>query len=172
MDDAVEPVIAFASMAARTGWSRTTLDHFCAAHGISEEERLQRWPSGVRSLGRQFNQHADAATLAHFDRAGPLPLSEVMRRRFDDNEHLKRAVRSLAWSDARHPLDTLARTARTAELMWRCQDRPLRASSVFYPLRVWALVVLYSACVMIWLGGRDSTLRAAVRVSARALGAH
>lgn len=172
MDDAAEQLIAFALMAASAGWSGPTLDRFCAAHGISETERRRRWPDGIRSLGRQFNQHADAVTLAGFERVGPLPLSEVMLMRFRENENLKSAVRSLAWSDARHPLDTLARTAHTAKLMWRCQDRPLRASSVFYPLRLWGLVALYSACVMIWLGGHDRTLRAAARLSARILGAH
>lgn len=169
-----EAEVAFAAIAAREGWREATLDRFCVEYGISDAQRRLRWPEGIRTIGWRLNELADATMLSHLKRSGPLPLSEVLHRRFRDNEPLRRSVRRLACSDAFHPLDTWVRTARTADLMWQCQDEPLSASDSRLRLRRWALVILYSGCVIVWLAerpGRGKALRAAIRLTIIALGA-
>lgn len=158
-------------MAARCGWSTTTLDIFCRERGIGDEERRRRWPDGIRSLGRQLNAYADAQTRIAFPVDGATPLSAVLSRRFEANEPLKAAVLRLAASDLLHPLDTLDRTASSAVLFWRCHDHT--ATRAISGLRIGALVVLYSAAVLVWFCDRPPAyrrLRSMIRFAAFVLG--
>jgi ubiquinone biosynthesis protein COQ9 len=167
-------VIAFAELAARTGWKASSLRLFCESHAISKADALAMWPHGIRSIAWRLNEYADSKTLANFEAFGPLPLSEVMLKRFAENEWLRSSVGALARSDAMHPINTLARTASTAKIMWRCQNNAAPDSFFGKRVRVCALVVLYSACVLVWLGDKSlskSGLTRAVRWSALMLGA-
>jgi hypothetical protein len=104
---------------------------------------------------------------------GSSTLSGLILGRFVDNEPLKGAVGRLAQSDAMHPFDTLARTARTARAMWQCL-------SVLNPrtdgpgwLRVWALTIMYSVFVLVWLTDcsiSQKAVRTAVHFGVRLLG--
>jgi len=168
-------VLAFARQAGHDGWNTTAFRRFCFARGLSAEEMHARWPMGARSLGWDLNHYADNVMSARFDKMGPAPLSEIILNRFDDHASIKQAVRRLARSDAFHPMDTLTRTAQTARAMWRFQDRPMPRSILGRQFKTWSLVVLYSACVLVWLA--DSTisqqpLRRAIRLSVKILGAH
>lgn len=168
-------VLAFAQEAGNNGWNTAAFRRFCFARGISAEEMHARWPAGVRSLGWDLNHYADNVMSARFDKTGPAPLSKIILDRFDDNAPIKQAVRHLAQSDAFHPVDTLARTARTAKAMWRFQDRPMPRSVFGQRVKTWSLVVLYSACVLVWLADgsiSQQPLRRAIRLSVKILGAH
>jgi hypothetical protein len=167
-------VLAFAGAAARQGWSSRTLRTFCEENHISPEERRRRWPRGVRSLGRSLNALADAETLAACDRNSPQPLSSVLLGRFEANEPLKAAVRSLAVSDMLHPLDTIRRTVKTASLFWRCQDPPPSRSSLVQAVKTGALVMFYSLAVIVWFCDSPPAyrrLRRMIRFTLLALGA-
>ncbi len=125
------------------------------------------WPEGVRSLGRQFNDHADVQMLARWADS-PATLRDVLRARFDDNEAFKPAVLRLAGSDFFHPVDTLMRTRKTAGLMWTCRASRRAPGEI----TTWLLVCLYSLCVLVWLadGVGQKATRCAVAIAAAALG--
>ncbi|WP_281849548.1 hypothetical protein [Dyella sp. GSA-30] len=168
-------VLAFAQEAGHDGWNTTALRRFCFARGLSAEEMHARWPAGARSLGWDLNHYADNVMSVRFDTRGPAPLSEIILNRFNDQTPIKRAVRRLAQSDALHPVDTLTRTAQTARAMWRFQDRPMPRSILGRQFKTWSLVVLYSACVLVWLADgsiSQQLLRRAIRLSVKILGAH
>lgn len=170
-----ELVLAFAQDAGHNGWHTTAFRRFCFTRGISAEEMHARWPAGVRSLGWDLNHYADNVMCARFDKTGPAPLSKIILDRFADHAPIKQAVRRLALSDALHPVDTLVRTARTAKAMWRLQDRPMPRSVLARQLKIWSLVVLYSACVLVWLADGSISqrpLRKAIHLSVKILGAH
>lgn|GEM_PF-4798500 len=174
--DEAEPalVLAFARKAACCGWSDRTLRAFCRENAISDVELNRRWPKGVRSLGRELNAHADGQTRAASEASGPRPLSRVLMHRFETNEPLKDSVRRLAMSDLVHPIDTVGRTTTTAALFLRCSDAPPYRSRVELCAQTAILVLLYSVAVLVWLSDKPPTyerLRAAVRLTARALGA-
>ena len=146
--------IAFARIAARCGWRAEVLSRFGARRGLSDEVRRQLWPKGVRSVAWELNALADAATRAAFRGNPAARTSAIIVARFDQNRPLKRAVRRLARSDLFHPVDTLKRTAVTAELMWEC-----RAGRT--PLTSWRrarLVAAYCLVVLLWLA--DPSLEA------------
>jgi hypothetical protein len=159
VEDAQLIVLGFAHDAATTGWNSRTLNQFCERHNISPQERLRRWPAGVRSLGWELNDYADNQMISEFGSNGPHALSAVLMNRFAVNAALKSAVRSLAWSDLLHPIGTLRRTAKTAELMWRCENGARSRSKFDDVARVWLLVVVYSLCVLAWLCDRSSEHR-------------
>lgn len=170
-----ELVSEFAHMAATHGWKPSTLRTFCAANNISPTDMHARWPQGIRSVARQFNAQADLVMIARANALGTMTLSRLILERFADNEPLKRAVGSLARSDALHPFDTMARTAQTARAMWRCLSLSKTPPGGPGWLRVWGLTVMYSACVLVWLGDRSTSqvaVRWAVRLGVRALGAY
>lgn len=159
--------VAFAEGPGRTGWTVTALSAFSVAHGLSPNRQQVMWPRGVRSVGHDLNAWADAEMVAEFEREGARPLSEVIATRFAAHYRLKPAVGQLARSDAFHPLDTLRRTHATALAMWRCAGEPPNGRS-------WPLVLLYSACVLVWLADPEPLsprLRRVVNASTRLLGA-
>ena len=160
--------LEFARSAGRSGWTNDAFRRFCAAHSIEPGEIRRRWPQGVRSAAREFSAMADSRTAERASRAGLAPLSEVLVRRFEENEGFKASVRRLAWSDLFHPVDTFDRTVRTARTMWRCQSEPAPRSVV----GAWWLACLYSACVLLWLSDRPPyrRLRRAARLAARLSG--
>lgn len=160
-------VMDFAAHAATAGWTAAALRAFCVERGISSEEQAALWPAGVRSLGRQFNDKADAQMLLRWSDA-PGSLREVLQARFDDNAAFKGAVLRLAGSDLFHPVDTLMRTYKTAGLMWMCRaSRPAPGK-----IGTWLLVCLYSLCVLVWLADdhEQKATRRAVSVVAAVLG--
>jgi ABC-type ATPase involved in cell division len=67
-------------------------------------------------------------------------------------------VRRLAWSDLFHPVDTLKRTAATAELMWECRAGRTKLTAS----RRARLIAAYCLVVLLWLadrsGARPATL--------------
>jgi hypothetical protein len=169
-----ELVREFAQLAGTRGWKFATLTSFCAANDISPLEMRGLWPKGIRSVAWQLNERADSAMLDRSGVLGTATLSELILTRFADNESLKTSVRNLALSDALHPLDTLARTARTAGNMWRCLRRPGFESGDPGWIRVWGLTFMYSACVVVWLLDQSKSqraVRAAIDLGVRALGA-
>jgi len=144
-------VLEFANRAAASGWSDASLNEFCAELGISGNERKARWPDGARSLGRELTKLADLRMLQRFRSIAEPSMAEILLSRFSQNAALKPAVASLAWSDVRHPIDTLARTRRTAHFMWRCYRRPRWSARLGRGVDAWLLTLAYSLCVMVWL---------------------
>lgn len=171
MEEAQQFAIAFAGFAAEAGWTPRALAAFCDRRGIPPAERRRRWPQGVRSVGWDLNAYADAQMVADGELEHRRSLREILLRRFDANAAFKPAVRRLAWSDLRHPCGTLRRTASTAELMWLCRDGALPLPGVRGRAKVWGLVVVYCACVIVWLcdGSPDQALtrRAVVALTPR-----
>ncbi|MDO9223772.1 MAG: hypothetical protein Q7U20_08695 [Caulobacter sp.] len=154
-------VEAFAREASRSGWTRATLRRFCADRGIGEAETAERWPDGVRGLGRAFNDDADARMKGALEGLPGLTLTGILMARFAQNADRKGAVARLAWSDLFHPLDTLGRTARTARLMLAMRSEKQGGSATS------RLVLAYCLAVLVWLGDRtvDQRLtRRAVRL--------
>ena len=160
----------FAEIAIVDGWNDRTLAQFCRAHLISLNEQRQRWPKGVRSVAREFNDHADRVMLEGMLRDPAASLSEVMLRRFEDNEGFKESVRRLAWSDLFHPIDTFSRTMVTARHMVRGPA----ATAPIGQAKIWWLALLYSICVLIWFADRPpySRLRRAIDAAARMCSYH
>ena len=143
--------LAFARIAARCGWRNEALERYGARRGLSAEARKGLWPKGVRSVAWELNALADAVTRAAFrDRPG-VSTSTIIAARLDQNRSLKRAVSRLARSDLFHPVDTLRRTAVTAELMWECRTGGAPPTS----LRRARLVAAYSIVVLLWLADRS-----------------
>jgi hypothetical protein len=141
----------FANRAAASGWSDASLNLLCAELGISESEQKGWWPDGARSLGRDLTNLADLRMLQRFRNIAEPSLAEIFLSRFAQNAALKPAVASLAWSDVRHPIDTLARTRRTAHFMWRCYRRPRWRARLGRGLDAWLVALAYSLCVIVWL---------------------
>ncbi len=164
-------VLHFAAHAATAGWTPAALRSFCADRRISGEEQAARWPAGVRSLGRQLNDYADAQMLLRWSDT-PGSLRDVLQARFDDNEVVKPAVLRLARSDFFHPIDTLMRTRKTAGLMWTCRTTRRVPGGLWGAARSWQLVCLYSLCVLVWLanGREQAATRRAVAIVATMLG--
>ncbi|WP_426269381.1 hypothetical protein ACN9MB_14540 [Dyella kyungheensis] len=173
MESSPALIIEFAHIAATHGWKRSTLRSFCTANGISLAGMRAQWPMGIRSVARQLNAQADAVMVARARVLGSPTLSGLILGRFADNEPLKGAVGRLAQSDAMHPFDTLARTARTARAMWQCLSvRNPRTGGPGW-LRVWALTIMYSVFVLVWLTDRSisqKAVRTAVHFGVRLLG--
>jgi hypothetical protein len=168
-------IIEFAHIAETHGWKPSTLRSFCTANGISPADMRALWPRGIRSVARQLNAQADAVMIARARVLGSSTLSGLILGRFADNGPLKGAVGSLARSDAMHPIDTLARTAQTARAMWQCLGicNPQPGGPGW--LRVWALTIMYSMFVLVWLTDRSRSQRAvwsAVHFGVRVLGEH
>ena len=159
MDDSRRLAIEFAHYAATAGWTRRALAQFCEQRGIPDSDRDRRWPDGPRSLGWSLNDNADDQMLADLIANGPRPLPQIMLQRFHANAALKSAVRSLAWSDVFGPVGTLRRTAKTANLMGQCSDPTWPPAPPWRFVQVWALVLAYSLCVLVWLGDRTADLR-------------
>jgi hypothetical protein len=118
---------------------------------MSRDEAKARWPSGARSLGWGFNNLADRNMLELFSSIAAPSMAEMFLARFSQNRALKPAIAKLALSDLMHPIDTLARTKRTADLMWRCHGRQRRTSRLGKGIDCWLVVSMYSLCVVIWL---------------------
>lgn len=150
----------FAIYAGTRGWTEDSLRQFCADHGISGDERRKRWPAGVRSVGWELNDFADKNMLDLFVGASQPSMGEIIASRFAQNRDIRPAVARLALSDLWHPIDTLARTRRTARLMWRCYGRSRWSHRLGKVLDCWLLVLVYSVCVSIWL--LDKSARAVV----------
>lgn len=144
-------VLEFASRAAAGGWSDASLNRLCSELGISDDERKRRWPYGARSLGRDLTNLADVKMLQRFRNIANPSMAEIFLSRFSQNAALKPAVASLAWSDVRHPIDTLTRTRRTAHFMWRCYRRPRWSARLGRGLDAWLVALAYSLCVIVWL---------------------
>jgi hypothetical protein len=144
-------VVEFASCAAAHGWNDESLIRLCAERGISDDERKRRWPDGVRSLGRDLTNFADRRMLRRFRNIIKPSMAEIFLFRFSQNAALKTAVASLAWSDVRHPIDTLARTRRTAHFMWHCYRRPRWRARLGRGFDAWLVTLAYSMCVIVWL---------------------
>ena len=144
-------VLEFANRAAARGWSDASLNELCAERGISDGERKRRWPDGTRSLGRELTKVADLRMLQRFRSIANPSMAEIFLSRFSQNAALKPAVASLAWSDVRHPIDTLTRTRRTAHFMWRCYRRPRWSARMGRGLDAWLVALAYSLCVIVWL---------------------
>jgi len=148
-----------------TTWNAAALRGFCTQRGIAEDREKALWPRGVRSLARDLNEAADERMLRRWQNETPT-LYDVLVWRFADNESLRPAVAALARSDLWHPADTLARTGITARRM-------LRLAGKSGEIRVWLLVLAYSAAVLVWLldgsAGRRATT-SACRAAAMALG--
>ena len=164
-------VLEFANRAAARGWSDVALSELCAELGISDDERKRRWPDGTRSVGRELTNFADLQMLHRFRSIANPSMVEIFLSRFSQNAALKPAVASLAWSDVRHPIDTLRRTRRTAHLMWRCHRRPRWSARPGRDLDAWLVALAYSLCVIVWLvdpteGERltERTVRGSLRV--------
>lgn len=143
--------ICFARAAAREGWRRSLLLRLCERRGISGAERDLRWPRGVRSVARELNAEADRRTVAYFRERRAEQMAEIILARFEDNRRLKPSVRRLAWSDLRHPIDTLHRTAQTSRAMWRCHVSGASAGTAKH----YRLTLAYSLCVLVWLADRS-----------------
>jgi hypothetical protein len=144
-------VLEFANRAAARGWNDASLNQLCAELGISESERRGRWPDGARSLGRDLTNLADLRMLQRFGNIAEPSMAEIFLSRFSQNAALKPAVASLAWSDVRHPIDTPARTRRTAHFMLRCYRRPRRRTRLGRGLDAWLVALAYSLSVIVWL---------------------
>jgi hypothetical protein len=86
-------------------------------------------------------------------------MASIFHSRFAQNRDLRPAVAKLALSDLRHPIDTLARTRKTARLMWRCYGRQRWASRLGNAIDCWLLVLVYSLCVAVWLLDRSADER-------------
>ena len=161
--------IAFARHASANGWNRNSLRRFCADHGISRNERRWRWPAGVRTLGWQLNAVADRRMLDSAKGAPRASMGEIFASRFAQNRELKPAVARLALSDLVHPIDTLKRTKRTADLMWLCYGGPRSSNRIGRDLDTWLLVLVYSLCVVVWLLDTSSGDRITGRTTRAAL---
>jgi len=143
--------LEFATYASTSGWTEDALSRFCADRGISSDERSKHWPAGVRSLGWELNELADHNMLDQFTSSSVPCMGDIFLSRFLRNQDLKPAVAKLALSDLRHPIDTLARTRRTARLMWQCYGRPRWSSRLGRGVDTWLLLFAYSLCVVVWL---------------------
>jgi hypothetical protein len=144
-------VINFAEYAGINGWNNHALTKFCRLVGISDGDRNQRWPKGVRTLGWELNSIADRKTLERFQNRSSASMVEIVLSRFEENAALKSSVKALAVSDIKNPWDTLLRTAQTADLMWRCCNKPRWPGRMGRRLDTWLVVIVYSFCVIIWL---------------------
>jgi hypothetical protein len=82
--------------------------------------------------------------------SGP-SMAEMFLSRFSQNRALKPAIAKLALSDLRHPIDTLVRTKKTADLMWRCHGRPRWTSRLGTGIDCWLVASIYSLSAVIWL---------------------
>jgi ubiquinone biosynthesis protein COQ9 len=143
--------LEFARRASKSGWTDDSLRQLCADRGISRDESRTRWPNGARSLGWELNDLADRDMLDQFKSAQGPSMADLFLSRFSQNRALKPAIAKLALSDLRHPIDTLARTKRTADLMWRCHGRPRWTSPLGTGTDGWLVASMYSLCVVIWL---------------------
>lgn len=159
-DERLQLAQEFATAASATGWTGEALSAFCRGRGISIEQEELLWPRGVRSVSWDLNEAADAQMLSVWEGGRP-SLRDVLFRRFSDNEPLRSAVGALARSDFLHPLDTLGRTARTAERMLRISGGG--ASKI----RIGLLTLSYSGAVLVWLADRSPS-RGATRWASRA----
>jgi hypothetical protein len=146
--------LRYAVAAADIGWSQAAFHEFMDAQGVSTDMQLTLWPHGARSAARIMNTLADDEMNRRWATASNARLADIVQQRFADNRPLKRSVARLALSDLVHPLDTLARTAQTADHMLVCRGG-YRATGVMARwCERWALVMAYSACVLVWLADK------------------
>lgn len=149
--------LAFASEAAEAGWSRSAFETFCARHHVGPDERRRFWPQGPRSVARCLNEAADEQMRRAWRDVSRASLADIVLRRFADNHGLKRSVANLARSDLLHPFDTLLRTSRTADQMLLCRGGYRGRGSAARFFERWSLAILYSLCVLIWIGDRTES---------------
>jgi hypothetical protein len=149
--DATNVSLDYAVSAAETGWSNASLRRFLEARGVAADAQRLHWPQGARSAARHLNEVADSEMARRWKAAPSARLSDIVVQRFADNRALRRSVRCLAMSDLVHPFDTLARTAITVDQMMKCRGGYRAASAGGRWRERWALVLAYSALVLIWL---------------------
>lgn len=144
--------MAFATEASEQGWSRSAFEAFCAKRQITPQQQRQLWPRGLRSVARNLNEAADEQMCLAWANVARASLVDIVLRRFADNQSLKPSVARLAKSDLLHPFDTLTRTSQTAERMLLCRGGYRNRTPVGRFVERWSLVVLYSVCVLVWIG--------------------
>lgn len=143
--------LSYAVAAADIGWSQAAFHEFLDARGVSADLRRRFWPQGARSAARVLNAIADDEMMRRWAGVRNARLADIVEKRFADNRLLKGSVARLALSDLVHPFDTLARTARTADQMLRCNGGYRAVRVLGRWCERWALVMAYSACVLVWL---------------------
>ena len=157
--------VNYAVAAADVGWSDETLRAFLDERGVSASAQKAQWPDGARSAGRALNAYADAAMVRRYASTPGASLAEIIAQRFAGNRSFKRSVRRLAQLDFLHPVDTLSRTALTAEQMIQCRGGYRTQGGLGHWLERWFLVLGYSLCVLAWLADKtpdDRKTRGAV----------
>jgi hypothetical protein len=154
MRAAISPdaVMEFARHAGVHGWTRRALRDFPELEG-----------SSPRDVAWALNDIADSEMCRRFQGKLGVSWNELIRYRFIQNAPLKASVMRLARSDIWHPVDTLARTDKTARAMQAC-GAPGGA------IKRSLMVLVYSTCVLVWLVDRTPSQHLtsrAVRLFAR-----
>lgn len=144
-------LLDFAHRAGKAGWTEACLGRFCTEQRISYDDSKRRWPRGVRSLSWELNRLADRNMLNLYKDVPAPSMAEIFLSRFSQNRGFKPAIAKLAWSDLRHPIDTLARTRTTADHMWRCYGRQRWTGRLGAGLDGWLVSATYALCVVVWL---------------------
>ena len=169
MPDSSALTIEYAHAAAEIGWSNASVREFLDQRGLSDAEQRALWPRGVRSAARALNALADAEMMRRWAQTPDVRLADMIDARFADNRALKRSVGRLAVSDLVHPIDTLTRTAVTVEQMIALRGG-YRARGAFGRwLERRALVLAYSASVLVWLADETPDERKTRAATARLL---